>query len=318
MAPTNIRTVHQTPLLHIESSLDRLRLLSPTYDQRSQQQSGQITLQSILSNKSMFPKATHRTEIRKVEIPMSMAVETLSWWSRHASQHPATQSPVYPWKSPTNLARSPLLVALVGRKNWPWSDISFSLGNLPVHAFYYRAQMFSPPLARRRSSCPPPLPNLGRTHPIEYYQALRHSPPSFSRAATLPKGTKLELGRGAHLGTPSSSQPTIPPPYFNRQAESRRQPVGCSSRGWARPNTRRKDPPTLIPRNQVRRERARVTVVTSGWAPSIKNYVLFSNFRGYEHVYSSKQASSQEKWRTLIAESDLLTDNGNWTNQPTI
>ena len=56
-------------------------------------------------------------------------------------------------------------------------------------------------------------------------------------------------GRGAHLGTPSSSanhtaaasQPT---------AESRRQPVGCISWGWARPYTRRKDPPTLIPRNQ--------------------------------------------------------------------
>ena len=45
-----------------------------------------------------------------------MVVEVLSWWSRRASQHPAVQSPVHPWKSPTNLARSPLLVALVGRK----------------------------------------------------------------------------------------------------------------------------------------------------------------------------------------------------------
>ena len=45
MAPTNIKTVHQTFLLHIESSLDRLGLLlSPTHDQRSQQQIGQITL----------------------------------------------------------------------------------------------------------------------------------------------------------------------------------------------------------------------------------------------------------------------------------
>ena len=35
MAPTNIKTVHQTSLLHIESSLDRLGLLSPTHDQRS-------------------------------------------------------------------------------------------------------------------------------------------------------------------------------------------------------------------------------------------------------------------------------------------
>ena len=59
MAPTNIKTFHQTSLLHIESSLDRLELLSPTHDQRSQQQSGQITLQPVLINKSKFLKATH-------------------------------------------------------------------------------------------------------------------------------------------------------------------------------------------------------------------------------------------------------------------
>ena len=40
----------------------------------------------------------------------------------------------------------------------------------------------------------------------------------------LPKGTKLELGRGAH-----HPQPTKPPPRFNRPAESQRQPVGCIS-----------------------------------------------------------------------------------------
>ena len=60
-----------------------------------------------------------------------------------------------------------------------------------------------PPLTRRRSSCPPP-----RTHPIEHYQALRDSAPCLSRAATLPKGTKLRLGRGGNLGTPSSANHT--------------------------------------------------------------------------------------------------------------
>ena len=64
-------------------------------------------------------------------------------------------------------------------------------------------------LARPRSSFPPPSPNLVRTHPIEHYQqALRDSAPCLSRAATLPKGTKLGLGRGAHLGTPSSANHT--------------------------------------------------------------------------------------------------------------
>ena len=58
------------PLLYIESNLDRLGLLSPTHDQRSQQQSGQITLQPFLIIKSKcFIKATHRTKIRKIEIP---------------------------------------------------------------------------------------------------------------------------------------------------------------------------------------------------------------------------------------------------------
>ena len=52
MAPTNIKTVHQTSLLHIESNLDRLGMLSPTHDQRSQQKTGKITLQPVLINKS--------------------------------------------------------------------------------------------------------------------------------------------------------------------------------------------------------------------------------------------------------------------------
>ena len=69
-----------------------------------------------LINNSKFLKATHRTKIRKIEIPRSVVVKALSWRSRRASRHPAVQSPVHPRKSPTNLARSPLHVALVGRK----------------------------------------------------------------------------------------------------------------------------------------------------------------------------------------------------------
>ena len=61
MTPDNIKTVHQSSSLHIDSNLDRLGLLSPTNDQRSQQQTGQIVLQSVLINKSKFLNATHRT-----------------------------------------------------------------------------------------------------------------------------------------------------------------------------------------------------------------------------------------------------------------
>ena len=98
MVSTNVKTIHQTPLLHIESNVDRLGLLSPTHGQRSQQQSGQITLQSILINKPKYLKATYHTEIRKIEIPRSMVVDALCWRSRRASHHSAVQSPVHPSK----------------------------------------------------------------------------------------------------------------------------------------------------------------------------------------------------------------------------
>ena len=78
MAPTNIKAVDQTSLLHIESNLDRLGLLSPTHGQRAQQQSGQITLQSVLIKKSKVLKATRHAEM-KIEIPRSMVVEALNW-----------------------------------------------------------------------------------------------------------------------------------------------------------------------------------------------------------------------------------------------
>ena len=68
-----IKTVHQTSLLHIERNLDRLGILSPTHDQRSQQINGKVTLQPVLINKSKFLKASHCTGIRKIEIPRSMA-----------------------------------------------------------------------------------------------------------------------------------------------------------------------------------------------------------------------------------------------------
>ena len=105
----------------------------------------------------------------------------------------------------------------------PWSDISYPLRNLPVRAFDSRAQRFSTLLARRRSSCPPPSPSLVRAHPIGRYQALRDSAPCLSRAATPPEGH--QSGARKVRIWEHHPQPTIPPPRFNRQAESRRQPV---------------------------------------------------------------------------------------------
>ena len=64
MTPTKIKPVQQTSSLHIESSLDRLGLLSPTYDQHPQQQTRQITLQPALINKSKIFKATSHHSCR--------------------------------------------------------------------------------------------------------------------------------------------------------------------------------------------------------------------------------------------------------------
>ena len=89
----------------------------------------------------------------------------------------------------------------------PWSYISFSLRNLPVRAFDSRAHGFSPPLAHRRSSCPPPSPNLVRTHPIERYQDLRDSAPCLSRAATPPEGHQIGARKRRAPGNTILSQP---------------------------------------------------------------------------------------------------------------
>ena len=109
-----------------------------------------------------------------------------------------------------NLARSLLLVG-PRRKKTDYGQISFSLRNLLVRAFDSHVQGFSTPLARRRSSCPPPSPNPVRIHLIERCCTL----PGFPRQCPLPlacrhlpKGTKLELGRGA--AGEHHPQPTTP------------------------------------------------------------------------------------------------------------
>ena len=83
-------------------------------------------------------------------------------------------------------------------------------------AFPSETSRFVPLILAHRGSALPWLvgdraalsPKLARTHPIGHYQALRDSAPCLSRAATLPKGTKLELERSAHLGTLSSANHT--------------------------------------------------------------------------------------------------------------
>ena len=76
MAPTNMKMVHQTSLLHIESNLaidsDCCRL--PTTSVLSKKNK-KLTLQPVLINKSKFLKATHCTKIRKLKYRRP-------WWWR--------------------------------------------------------------------------------------------------------------------------------------------------------------------------------------------------------------------------------------------
>ena len=215
MAPTNIKTVHQTFLLHIETNLNRLGMLSPTHDQRSQQKTGKITLQPVLIVQ-VSQGHTFCTEIRKIEIPRSMVVEMVK-----PAREPASPKPCA-LKKPHE---SPVRRSLWRRKkNDRVRDQLFSeTSRFKPVILAHRGS-----LARQRSSCPPPSPNLVRTHPIvEYYQALRDSASCLSRAATL--GHQIGAREEARTWEHHHPQPTIPPPRLNRQAESRRQPVGCIS-----------------------------------------------------------------------------------------
>ena len=65
MAPTNIKTVHQTSLLHIESNLDRLEMLSPTHDQHSQQKTEKLHSNQFRSTSQSSPSFSRPHIVQK-------------------------------------------------------------------------------------------------------------------------------------------------------------------------------------------------------------------------------------------------------------
>ena len=79
MAPTNIKTVHQTSFTPYREQPRSTRIVvaypRPAFSATNRTN----TFQPVLINNSKFLKATHRTKIRKIEIPRSMVVEALSW-----------------------------------------------------------------------------------------------------------------------------------------------------------------------------------------------------------------------------------------------
>ena len=114
----------------------------------------------MFMNQSTFLSRQRHSEIRK-NVPRFMGMEGLSWSSPRASKYPTVQSPVRDRKAPqvSSLFAAPCWPSQ--EENKPWSESDFPFRNLSVRAFDFRAQGFSTPLARRRSSCPPPSPNLG-------------------------------------------------------------------------------------------------------------------------------------------------------------
>ena len=79
MAPTNNKMVHQTSFTPYREQPRSTRIVvaypRPAFSATDRTN----TFQPVLINNYKFLKAAHRTKIREIEIPRSMAVEALSW-----------------------------------------------------------------------------------------------------------------------------------------------------------------------------------------------------------------------------------------------
>ena len=144
-----------------------------------------------------------------------------------------------PEKRPTSLAVLRSLLALVGRKQTVVRNQFFPQKPPGFSVFDSRAQGFSTPLARQRSSYSPFLPNLVLTRSIAretvrlralLFPLRLSAPPVPPTSRVLPplEGHQIEAQKEVHLVDTIPNQ-TKPPPRLNRLAESRSQPTGCIS-----------------------------------------------------------------------------------------
>ena len=76
MAPTNIKTVHQTSLLHIESTRNVVAYPRPAFSAKNRKNYAPTSFDQQVQ---VSQGHTFCTEIRKIEIPRSMVVEALNW-----------------------------------------------------------------------------------------------------------------------------------------------------------------------------------------------------------------------------------------------
>ena len=135
-----------------------------------------------------------------------------------------------------------------------------------------------------------------RTHPIvEYYQALRDSAPCLSRAATLPKGTKLGLGkRRAPGNTIILSQPyrrRVSTDRLNREGSQ----LAASLEGEPGPTPAGKTLPHSFPEtSRFRRERAREGVkLQTLFLYLFGVYCMFHQYSN--HIQSENQKTENRK-----------------------
>ena len=116
--PINVKTIHQASILHTESSLDRLGLLSLTCGYRSQQQSGQDTVQSVLINKQAQVSLDHTScrnkETSKTEVHGGGDLELVKLAREPASSRSKLCASLE--NAPRILPVRRSLLALVGRK----------------------------------------------------------------------------------------------------------------------------------------------------------------------------------------------------------
>ena len=149
--------------------------------------------------------------MRIIVVLRSMVGEAFSWLSWRTSHHPAVESPCIPGNSPRSLSARRFLLALARRKQTVVRD-QLPLSSPPIGAFDSRARGLSIPLARRRSSCPPPSSNLEFTHPIER---------PMIRSRMLPPPTRLSAK------APHTCVSRVPPP-----SEGHRIGAWKSRTGW--------------------------------------------------------------------------------------
>ena len=118
MAPTDVKTVHQASLLHIESRLDRLGLLWPTYPRPAFSVTNRTNYAPTSFDQQVPVSQGHTSYKNKenwnTEVHGSGGLELVKPAHEPASSRP---KPCASLKKPhESFARSPLLVALVGRQ----------------------------------------------------------------------------------------------------------------------------------------------------------------------------------------------------------